>query len=101
LYIISEEYYQQQDVDIFYRDPGDYLNHFMYFQGQWHNGPESITHARATDDFEDYVAIKFYATSVNAVLSFGPKGRVSPMSPMPPMRVRYVHRQKVLWCRLP
>lgn len=68
-YIMAEEYYHQQDADVFYSDPGDYLNHFMYLQGQWHNGPESITHARASEEFEDYIAIKFYATSVNAVLT--------------------------------
>ena len=70
-YIMAEEYYQQQDADVFYNDPGDYLNHFIYLQGLWHSGPESITHARATENFEDYVAIKFYATSVNTVLSMG------------------------------
>lgn len=70
-YIMSERYYQQQDADIFFDDPGDHLNHFIYLQGLWHNGPESITHARAAENFEDYVAVKFYATSVNAVLSRG------------------------------
>lgn len=70
-YIMAEEYYRQQDADIFYNDPGDYLNHFIYLQGQWRNSPESITHARASPNFEDYLAIKFYATSVNAVLSAG------------------------------
>jgi thiol-disulfide isomerase/thioredoxin len=70
-YIMAEDYYQQRDAEIFYVDPGDHLNHFIYLQGLWGNGPESITHARATQNFEDYVAIKFYATSVNAVLSGG------------------------------
>jgi thiol-disulfide isomerase/thioredoxin len=68
-YIMHEEYYQQKDADIFYRDPGDHFNHFIYLQGRWRNGPESVTHARSTSDFEDYVAIKFFATSVNAVMS--------------------------------
>jgi thiol-disulfide isomerase/thioredoxin len=68
-YIMHEEYYQQKDADIFYQDPGEHFNHFIYLQGLWRNGPESITHARNTSDFEDYVAIKFFATSVNAVMS--------------------------------
>jgi hypothetical protein len=68
---MAEQYYQQQDAASFYFDPGDHLNHFIYLQGRWHNGPESITHARATQNFEDHVAIKFYATSVNAVLGAG------------------------------
>ena len=68
-YIMHEEYYQQKDTDVFYRDPGEHLNHFIYLQGLWRNGPESVTHARATEEFEDYVAIRFFATSVNAVMS--------------------------------
>jgi thiol-disulfide isomerase/thioredoxin len=68
-YIMHEEYYQQKDADIFYRDPGEHFNHFIYLQGRWRNGPESVTHARSTSDFEDYIAIKFFATSVNAVMS--------------------------------
>ena len=67
-YIMHEEYYLQKDADIFYQDPGGHFNHFIYLQGLWRNGPESITHARRTEDFEDYVAIKFFATSVNAVM---------------------------------
>jgi len=70
-YIMAEEYYQQRDADVLYRDPGDHLNHFIYLQGRWHNGPESITHARAAENFADYIAIKFYATTVNAVMSGG------------------------------
>jgi thiol-disulfide isomerase/thioredoxin len=70
-YIMHEEYYQQKDADIFYQDPGEHFNHFIYLQGMWHNGPQSLTHARGTEDYEDYIAIKFYATSVNAVMSQG------------------------------
>jgi thiol-disulfide isomerase/thioredoxin len=70
-YIMHEEYYQQKDTDVFYQDPGRHLNHFIYLQGMWHNGPQSLTHAGTTEDYEDYIAIKFYATSVNAVMSQG------------------------------
>ena len=68
-YIMQEEYYRLQDADILYQDLGDPLNHFIYLQGLWRNNAESITHARDSGDFEDYIVIKFYATSVNAVLS--------------------------------
>jgi thiol-disulfide isomerase/thioredoxin len=68
-YIMHQEYYQQKDADIFYQDLGEHFNHFIYLQGLWRNGPESVTHARSTSDFEDYVAIRFFATSVNAVMS--------------------------------
>lgn len=68
-YIMHEEYYQQKDADIFYQDLGEHLNHFIFLQGLWRNGPQSLTHARTTVAFEDYIAIKFYANSVNAVMS--------------------------------
>jgi thiol-disulfide isomerase/thioredoxin len=70
-YIMHEEYYQQKDADVFYQDPGRHSNHFIYLQGWWHNGPQSLTHAKTTESYEDYIAIKFYATSVNAVMSQG------------------------------
>ena len=79
-FIMHEEYYQQKDAAILYQDPGGHFNHFIYLQGMWRNGPQSLTHASTTDDFEDYIAIKFYATSVNAVMSRG----TALTSPSPP-----------------
>ena len=43
----------------------------LNFQGQWFIGPESSTHGRTTDSFEDYLALVYSATSVNAVLTSG------------------------------
>ena len=68
-YIANREFYTQADVDILYEDPGDHRNHFLYLHGLWHNGPESVTHARQTEGYEDYVAIMYYATTVNVVMS--------------------------------
>ena len=73
-YIMDEGYYQKKDTDILYQEPGERFNHFIYLQGLWNNGPESVTHARETTGFQDYVGIKFFATSVNAVMS-APKNR--------------------------
>ena len=70
-YILQEEYYRQQDAAVFYEDLGGHLNNFIYLQGLWQNGRESLTHARVTQDYEDYIAIKFYANSVNAVMHGG------------------------------
>ena len=58
------------DTSFAYRDPGEHRNHFLYLQGLWINGPESIIHARATENLEDYVALKFFGTSANAVFGF-------------------------------
>ena len=68
-YVLHEEFYQQRDADIMYEDPGEHLNQFIYLHGLWHTDAESLIHARITDGHEDYMAIKFYATSVNVVMS--------------------------------
>ena len=41
----------------------------MYIHGLWRNRAESLIHAQNTDEYEDYIAIKFFATSVNAVMA--------------------------------
>ena len=73
-YVAHVEYYDAPDVDILYQDPGERLNHFLYLNGLWTNGLESLTHARETADYEDYMALKFFGTSANAVMSPGEGG---------------------------
>ncbi len=73
-YVAHVEYYDAPDVDILYQDPGDRQNHFLYLNGFWTNGLESLTHARETADYEDYMALKFFGTSANAVMSPGEGG---------------------------
>ena len=68
-YVLHQEYYEEEDVEILYTDPGEYRNHFLYLQGLWRNEAERLVHARETEGFEDYLALKFNATSVNAVMS--------------------------------
>ena len=51
-----------------YQDPGEHENHSMYLHGAWVNGVESLRHARQTTGYDDYIALKFFATSVNAVI---------------------------------
>ena len=68
-YVAHKEYYDGPDREVLYNDRGEHLNHFIYLQGLWRNGPESIIHARETEDFEDYVALMFHATSVNVVIN--------------------------------
>ena len=41
----------------------------IYFQGSWEIGPESARHARATDDYIDFLLLVYSARSVNAVLT--------------------------------
>ena len=68
-YVRHEEFYQGPDQDVEYVDPGDHVNHFLYLQGLWRNGLEELVHARDTEDYEDYIAIKFSAIEANVVLS--------------------------------
>ena len=67
-YVLNEDFYKQANSDTEYSDPGDYQNHHIYLQGLWHNGEESLRHARMTEEFEDYMALRFNAVDVNVVL---------------------------------
>ena len=68
-YVLHEEFYVETDADILYKDPGKHQNDYLYLNGLWRNREESLVHARETENYEDYIAIKFYATSVNAVMA--------------------------------
>ena len=68
-YVAHESYYSGANQDILYEDPGEHVNQFIYLQGLWNNGRENLTHARTTENYEDYIAVNFYGTSVNVVLS--------------------------------
>ena len=66
---VHPEYYTQPDGVAEYMDPGEHNNHFLYLQGMWRNGRESLRHARVTTNYEDYMALRFYGNSANVVLS--------------------------------
>lgn len=68
-YVAHQQFYDQQDVDMEYTDPVIHRNHFIYLNGVWLNKPESLKHSRETEEYEDYVAILFYGTSANVVLT--------------------------------
>ena len=68
LYIAHTQYYDQQGLVQFYRDPGNHLNQLMYLHGSWRSDLEAITHARQTENYEDYIALRFFARTVNIVL---------------------------------
>ena len=68
VYVAHVKYYDGPGRVVDYTDPGDHQNQFIFLQGPWLNGFESLQHARTTEDYEDYIAMKFFATSVNAVI---------------------------------
>ena len=68
LYIAHQEYYDGSSRTLHYIDPQEHLNGHFYLQGLWYNDAESIVHARQTEELEDYIALKFAANEVNAVI---------------------------------
>jgi len=70
-YVTQRVYYDNRGDEYQYEDPGDHQNHFLYIQGLWRNDEERLIHARKTIGFQDYLATKFFATSVNAVMGPG------------------------------
>lgn len=70
-YITQREYYDNRDAEFTYEDPGDNQNHFLYIEGRWRNEAERLVHTRSTEEYVDYLATQFYATSVNVVMAPG------------------------------
>lgn len=68
IYTGHAAYYEGAGVTRTYKDPAQHLNHQLYLQGEWFSGAESIKHGRATEDYEDYIALDFNARSANAVV---------------------------------
>jgi thiol-disulfide isomerase/thioredoxin len=68
-YVVQTEYYQNRDAVASFQLPEKLKPHKVYFNGDWFVGPENAKHARITEDFEDYIALKYSAKSVNAVIT--------------------------------
>ena len=68
-YVRQMEYFENKDQVFDFAISGELEPHNIYFQGPWRVGPESSTHGRATESLEDYLALVYSATSVNAVLT--------------------------------
>ena len=44
-YVLHEEYYEEENTEVLYEDPGEHKNHFLYLQGLWLNDAERLIHA--------------------------------------------------------
>ena len=73
-WVLHTEFYEQPGSEVLYSDPGEHENGYLYLEGLWLNEPESLVHARETVDYTDYVGLKFFGTSANAVMAPGPAG---------------------------
>jgi len=69
IYAGQEDYYIEPDSTREYEDLAGYTPQQWFLQGLWTNGPESITHARETENLEDHIAFHFVGRSANVVLN--------------------------------
>lgn len=62
----SEGYKPNRVVE--YSAPEKLVDGFIYARGAWRNGSEAMIHARRTSEPSDYIAIRYHAIEVNAVI---------------------------------
>ena len=69
-YVGNADYYDAPlSSPTMYEDPGNYRNHLLYLHGLWTKESENVTHARTTDNLEDYIGLSFNGTTVNVVIT--------------------------------
>ncbi len=68
-YVVQSDYYKNRDAVASFKAPAELVAHKVYLNGDWHIGPESVKHARTTENFEDYIAVNYSAKSANAVIT--------------------------------
>ena len=70
-YVVQEAYYHAVDsVGVLAAPNEQELEpHRIFFHGPWEVGSEHVRHGRLTNNYEDYLTLKYSAKSVNAVLT--------------------------------
>ena len=69
VYVGQLEYYRTPDEPTELMIPDEVQPHKMYFNGLWTSESENAKHARASQDYEDFLEVVYSARSVNAVLT--------------------------------
>ncbi|MEX2599708.1 MAG: redoxin domain-containing protein [Dehalococcoidia bacterium] len=69
-YVADLDYYDGAERVLDYTAEDYFTNQFIYLQGPWFNGLEALTHARETDNYEDYIGLQFRASTVNVVVGY-------------------------------
>ena len=64
-----EPYNNNRDEVVELEIPPEIFPDRIYFKGSWYIGPESVRHARKTEDYSDEIVLAYSARSVNAVLT--------------------------------
>lgn len=65
--LANREGYKPAQV-VTYKDPGKWEDGLVYLQGAWKNHQEALISTRASAAPKDYLAIKYHALEVNAVI---------------------------------
>lgn len=68
-YVTQMTYYENADSVGNFTAPADPEAHLIFFHGPWEVGKESARHARRSENYEDYLTLKYSAKSANAVLT--------------------------------
>ncbi len=68
-YVVQEVYYDSAEEMGNFAAPPELEPHFIYFHGPWLVARESAQHGRRSHNYEDYLAVRYSAKSVNAVLT--------------------------------
>lgn len=66
--ILGNEEGYHKNIAFDYKDTGKYVDGKIYLNGKWFATPESLRHNRSTSALTDYIAIKYHAIEVNAVI---------------------------------
>ncbi len=67
--VANTEYCNSKDVVTVYEDTGHRDSHRLYLHGSWLAERESLRHGAETENYEDYMLLRFSAKSVNVVLT--------------------------------
>ena len=68
-YVKQLDYYENQGKVANFVAPEELVPHHIYFNGTWLVESEHTKHARVSDDYSDYIGLRYSAKSVNAVLT--------------------------------
>ena len=68
-YVTQMTFYENAGALANFVAPEEIEPHLIFFQGPWVVGHENIKHGRTSENYEDYLTLKYSAKSVNAVLT--------------------------------
>ena len=68
-YVTQVTFYENAGMLANFVAPAEIEPHLIFFHGPWVVGHENVKHGRTSENYEDYLTLKYSAKSVNAVLT--------------------------------